>query len=316
MSDRIQKGALDIAPELHQVVEQEIIPGTGLDADHFWGELERILADFTPRNRELLQKRVEIQEKIDAWHRERRGQKIDLNEYKQFLTEIGYLQPEGDDFQVSTDKVDPEIATVAGPQLVVPVRNARFALNAANARWGSLYDALYGTDMIPETDGAEKGGAYNPKRGEKVIAWARGFLDKHFPLADVHCLVEANHRDGLFEHLRSHGSKCGQNENEHGANSLCRLTSHIMHSGHATPAIFSRIFFAPASLLSSSRPRLRYTPAVTASSCSRYSSAAFLKKNAVSLRGIPIAIRSSRHPMMRSFATCPNIFTHTMFRSL
>ncbi len=184
MSDRIQKGALEIAPELHQVVEQEIIPGTGVDADHFWAELERILADFTPRNRELLQKRVEIQDKIDAWHRERRGQKIDLNEYKQFLTEIGYLQPEGGDFQVSTDKVDPEIATVAGPQLVVPVRNARFALNAANARWGSLYDALYGTDMIPETDGAEKGGAYNPKRGEKVIAWARGFLDEHFPLAE------------------------------------------------------------------------------------------------------------------------------------
>jgi malate synthase len=189
MSDRIQKGALEIAPELHQVVEKEIIPGTGVDADHFWAQLEQILADFMPRNRELLTKRVEIQEQIDAWHRERRGQRIDLTEYKKFLTEIGYLQPEGEDFQVSTDKVDPEIATVAGPQLVVPVRNARFALNAANARWGSLYDALYGTDMIPETDGAEKGGAYNPRRGEKVIAWARGFLDEHFPLA------AGSHRD-------------------------------------------------------------------------------------------------------------------------
>ncbi len=195
MSDRIQKGALEIAPELHQVVEQEIIPGTGVEADHFWAELERILADFSPRNRELLEKRVEIQDKIDAWHRERRGQKIDLEEYKQFLTDIGYLQPEGEDFQVSTDKVDPEIATVAGPQLVVPVRNARFALNAANARWGSLYDALYGTDMIPETDGAEKGGAYNPKRGEKVIAWARGFLDEHFPLA------QGSHSDATLYHV-------------------------------------------------------------------------------------------------------------------
>jgi malate synthase len=184
MTDRIQKGGLEIATELHDLVVNDIIPGTGVDAEHFWSELESIFAEFTPRNRELLAKRDEIQEKIDTWHKERKGQAIDPAEYKQFLEELGYLLPEGDDFKVSTANVDPEIATIAGPQLVVPVKNARFALNAANARWGSLYDALYGTDMIPETDGAEKGGAYNPKRGEKVIAWARGFLDEHFPLAD------------------------------------------------------------------------------------------------------------------------------------
>lgn len=183
MTDRIKKGGLEIAAELHDLVANEIAPGTGVEPDHFWTQLETILADLAPRNKALLAKRDQIQKTIDAWHLERKGAKIDLNEYKDFLKEIDYLLPEGEDFKVGTANVDEEIAHIAGPQLVVPVRNARFALNAANARWGSLYDALYGTDMISDEGGAEKGGAYNPKRGDKVIAWARDFLDQYFPLA-------------------------------------------------------------------------------------------------------------------------------------
>ena len=183
MTDRIQKGGLDVAKELHDLVANEIAPGTGVDPEHVWAELEKILDDLAPRNKALLAKREDIQKKIDAWHLERKGRKIDPAEYKAFLQELDYLLPEGDDFKVSTKNVDEEFAHIAGPQLVVPVRNARFALNAANARWGSLYDALYGTDMISDEGGAEKGGAYNPKRGAKVIAYARDFLDTHFPLA-------------------------------------------------------------------------------------------------------------------------------------
>ncbi|WP_101676135.1 malate synthase G [Alloalcanivorax mobilis] len=183
MTDRIKKGGLEIAAELHDLVANEIAPGTGVDPEHFWAQLEKILADLAPRNKALLAKRDDIQARIDAWHLERKGKQLDLGEYKRFLTELGYLLPEGDDFSVSTDNVDDEIAHIAGPQLVVPVKNARFALNAANARWGSLYDALYGTDMISDEGGAEKGGAYNPKRGDKVIAYARDFLDSYFPLA-------------------------------------------------------------------------------------------------------------------------------------
>lgn len=184
MTERTQIGGLDIATVLHDLVVNEIAPGTGVEPDHFWAELEKILADLAPKNKALLAKRDDIQAKIDQWHQQRAGQSLNADEYQSFLKELGYLLPEGDDFTVSTSNVDPEIAEIAGPQLVVPVMNARYALNAANARWGSLYDALYGTNVIPEQDGAEKGKGYNPARGNKVIAYARGFLDQSAPLAN------------------------------------------------------------------------------------------------------------------------------------
>ncbi|MBK7519988.1 MAG: malate synthase G [Gammaproteobacteria bacterium] len=184
MSDRIHAHGLQVARVLHQLVEDEIIPGTGLEADRFWRGLAAIIAEFSPRNRALLRRRDELQGHIDAWHRENRGAAFDPNRYREFLERIGYLLPEGEDFVIATMNVDAEIASIAGPQLVVPVMNARYALNAANARWGSLYDALYGTDAIPETDGAARAGAYNPVRGARVIAFARNFLDGCAPLAE------------------------------------------------------------------------------------------------------------------------------------
>ncbi len=180
---RIQVGGLQIAKALYDLVETEIAPGTGVDTAHFWAEFEAILDDLAPKNKALLARRDELQKQIDDWHRERAGQAHDAAAYKGFLQEIGYLLPEGDDFTITTQNVDAEIAEQAGPQLVVPVKNARFALNAANARWGSLYDALYGTDAIPEDDGAERSGGYNPVRGERVIAFARQQLDLAAPLA-------------------------------------------------------------------------------------------------------------------------------------
>ncbi|PWC42157.1 malate synthase G [Azospirillum sp. TSO22-1] len=189
MTERIQVGGLQIAAELHRFMENEALPGTGVSPQQFWSALDAILHDLAPRNRALLAKRDELQAKIDAYYRGRRGQPADFAGYKAFLKEIGYLLPEGADFQVTTTNVDPEISTTAGPQLVVPVMNARYALNAANARWGSLYDALYGTDAIPDADGAGRGVGYNPKRGEKVIAFARTVLDGAAPLA------AGSHRD-------------------------------------------------------------------------------------------------------------------------
>ncbi|MGE0503735.1 MAG: malate synthase G [Rhizobiaceae bacterium] len=181
MNDRIDIHGLKVAKALHEFIEDRAIPGTGVDPVAFWKGFSDILHELAPKNRVLLEKREEFQERIDKWHREN-GAPSDMAAYKAFLTEIGYLLDEGPDFQVTTENVDPEIASIAGPQLVVPVMNARYALNAANARWGSLYDALYGTDAIPEADGAEKGKGYNPKRGEKVIAWAKAFLDEAAPL--------------------------------------------------------------------------------------------------------------------------------------
>ncbi|MGB7452674.1 MAG: malate synthase G [Lysobacterales bacterium] len=183
MSKRIQQGGLQVAEEIFDLVANELTPGTGVTVAHFWASFEEIINDLAPKNRELLQVRKNLQDQIDAWHDQRAGEAIDQAEYKVFLQEIGYLVKEGRDFQIETGNVDPEIALMAGPQLVVPVMNARFALNAANARWGSLYDALYGSDVIPEDGGAGKAGAYNPVRGSRVIAFARGVLDQAAPLA-------------------------------------------------------------------------------------------------------------------------------------
>ena len=182
MTERIQVGGLQVASVLHDFVQNEALPGTGVDSAAFWTGAEQVINDLAPRNRALLAERDEIQDKLDAWHAENPGAGYDKTAYKQFLTEIGYLRPEPADFAIGTQNVDDEIATTAGPQLVVPVMNARFAINAANARWGSLYDALYGTDAIPETGGAEKGSGYNKVRGDKVIEWARNFLDDAVPL--------------------------------------------------------------------------------------------------------------------------------------
>ncbi|MFE3027876.1 malate synthase G [Nocardia tengchongensis] len=182
MTERIQVGGLQVAKVLHDFVENEALPGTGVDSAAFWSGAEAVINDLAPRNRALLAERDDIQAKIDEWHRANPGAGYDKAAYKQFLTEIGYLRPEPADFQIGTENVDAEIATQAGPQLVVPVMNARFAINAANARWGSLYDALYGTDAISEANGAEKGSGYNKVRGDKVIEWARNFLDDAVPL--------------------------------------------------------------------------------------------------------------------------------------
>ncbi len=182
MAPYVKAGDLKVHRSLYDLVRDEIAPGTGIDPDVFWGALGGIVRDLGPKNRRLLDRRDALQAKIDEWHRQRRGRPVAEGEYKAFLREIGYLAPEGEDFQVATAGVDPEIAVVAGPQLVVPVDNARYSLNAANARWGSLYDALYGTDVIPERDGAEKQSGYNPVRGARVIAFAEAFLDKHVGL--------------------------------------------------------------------------------------------------------------------------------------
>jgi malate synthase len=179
---RIDKNGLAIDEKLYDFLVKEAIPGTGVDVERFFSEFTQIVHDLAPKNHALLAKRDEMQEKLDDWYR-RNGAPVDLDAYESFLREIGYLLPEGPDFVVSTENVDPEMAEIAGPQLVVPVMNARYALNAANARWGSLYDALYGTDAIPEEGGAEKGTSYNPARGAKVIAWARAFLDQSVPLS-------------------------------------------------------------------------------------------------------------------------------------
>ena len=180
MTARIQQGKLAIAKELYDFIENEALPGSGLDSATYWKNFEQVVVDLTPKNKALLAKRDDLQAKIDEWHR---NNKFELGAYKAFLTEIGYLVPEVADFQITTENVDEEIALLAGPQLVVPVRNARYCLNAANARWGSLYDALYGFDVIPEEGGAEKGKGYNPVRGAKVIEFAKNFLNENFALA-------------------------------------------------------------------------------------------------------------------------------------
>ena len=182
MSGRIEHAGLQVDQELSNFLEQEVLPETGIAAADFWNGLAGMVKDLAPRNKALLAKRDDIQAKLDAWYKANRNYTMD--DYQAYLREIGYLLPEGADFQVTTANVDTEITSLAGPQLVVPVMNARYALNAANARWGSLYDALYGTDAISEDNGAEKGKAYNPVRGAKVIAWAKAFLDDATPLSE------------------------------------------------------------------------------------------------------------------------------------
>ena len=181
---RVTIGSLSIDPALEALVREEIMPGLGLDAEDFWNSFSQILNDLTPRNRELLEKRDRIQQQIDDWHLNRKGQPHDPQAYQEFLRSIDYLVPEGPDFKITTTGVDPEISQIPGPQLVVPVSNARYALNAANARWGSLLDAAYGTDVIPETEGEERGISYNPRRGEKVFEFVHGVLDASAPLAE------------------------------------------------------------------------------------------------------------------------------------
>src|ERR1700753_3622373 len=183
MTDRVSVGNLRVAQALYDFVNTEALPGTDIDPDTFWAGVDKVVTDLQPQNQDLLARRDQLQAQIDKWHRHHVIEPIDPETYRQFLTEIGYLVPEPDDFTITTAGVDPEITTTAGPQLVVPVTNARFALNAANARWGSLYDALYGTDVIPETDGAEQGTSYNQVGGDKVIAYARKFLDDAVPLS-------------------------------------------------------------------------------------------------------------------------------------
>ncbi|WP_322937950.1 malate synthase G [Nocardioides bizhenqiangii] len=182
MPHRIQVGGLQVAEELHAFMRDEALPGAGVEEGAFWDGFAAILTEFTPRNRELLARRDELQRQLDEWHTTNPGPVRDQAAYLEMLRDIGYLVAEPPPFTIETGDVDDEAAVQAGPQLVVPVLNARFAANAANARWGSLYDALYGTDVLPEDDGRERGASYNPRRGAMVIARARAFLDDHFPL--------------------------------------------------------------------------------------------------------------------------------------
>jgi malate synthase len=191
VTDRIQVAGLQVADSLYRFIEDEALPasGTGLAGPAFWTGVAGIFSDLTPVNRDLLRRRDELQASIDSWHQANGGQPLDLAKYRAFLEEIGYLVPGPAPFTVTTEDVDPEIASTAGPQLVVPVTNARFAINAANARWGSLYDAFYGTDAIDEENGATRSGPYNPVRGQRVIDTVRAVLDQAVPLAG------ASHRD-------------------------------------------------------------------------------------------------------------------------
>jgi malate synthase len=212
-SQRIEIAGLKVAPELADFIGNEALPGTGVEPDAFWSGLSALIHDLAPKNRALLEKREEIQAKIDEWHVARRGKALDMAEYKAFLEEIGYLLPEGPDFSVETANVDPEFAEIAGPQLVVPVMNARYALNAANARWGSLYDALYGTDAMGDLP---SGTGFDTERGARVIAWAKNFLDEAAPLAQGSHADAASYAvaDGALRVTLGNGAQTGL---KHGA---------------------------------------------------------------------------------------------------
>jgi len=197
VSERVSREGLSVAHQLAAFIETDALPGTGITPTQFWAGLARLVAELGPKNRELLQKREDIQTRLDNWYISHRGVDFSFETYQDFLTEIGYLVDEGPDFKIETQGIDPEIAQIAGPQLVVPVMNARFALNAANARWGSLYDALYGTDALGDLQPA---GAYDQARGDRVVAWGRAFLDDSLPLAtgswsEVSCISQT--QDGF-----------------------------------------------------------------------------------------------------------------------
>ena len=215
MQERVSISGLQVAQPLFQFIEEQAMPGTGVESQAFWKGFADLVNDLVPVNRGLLEKRDAIQAKIDSWCIEQRGKPLDMPAYKAFLAEIGYLVPEGNAFAVTTSNVDDEIAVVAGPQLVVPVNNARYALNAANARWGSLYDAFYGTDVIAEEDGLEKGMTFNEKRGAAVVARVCDFLDDAVPLTDgshadvtEYSLARFNDHVGLSATLKG-GQKTG-----------------------------------------------------------------------------------------------------------
>lgn len=200
MTPRIEKSGLQIAEVLVSLIEQEILPGTGIKPDEYWSGFASVVARFSPLNKQLLEKRDELQARVDAWHRQNPDNPINLDEYKKLLVDIGYLVPEGPDFSICTKNVDPEFSQIAGPQLVVPVSNARFALNAANARWGSLFDAFYGTNAIADDQGCERGSSFNPKRAARVVAETNMFLDKAVPLAT------GSHKDVVEYRLTTQGS--------------------------------------------------------------------------------------------------------------
>ena len=203
----VEAGGLRVADVLFRFINEEVLSGTGIGQDSFWTSFGAIVADFAPINRTLLETRDAMQTKLDSWHRDHQGQPIDADAYKAFLKEIGYLIDEGPAFAIGTENVDAEFAAIAGPQLVVPVTNARYALNAANARWGSLYDALYGSDAIDEEGGAARGGAFNPLRAERVIAWSKHLLDEAAALVDCsHAeVMDYTVVDGLLRAVLSDG---------------------------------------------------------------------------------------------------------------
>ncbi len=216
MTETITRHGLQIAEPLYRLVREEIAPDTGVSDDTVWATLAGLLEEFGPRNQALLARRDELQARIDTWHREHRGRPIEMREYRGFLESIGYLLPEGEPFRVTTENVDPEIGTIAGPQLVVPVDNPRYALNAANDRWGSLYDALYGTDVIPELQGCKRTKKYNPVRGRQVIKYARDFLDRTVPLAvgSHHYVVKYKVHAGRLVAVMGDGSETGLGKRE------------------------------------------------------------------------------------------------------
>ena len=191
MTERTKCQRLQVAANLQRFIDEEALPGTGLDVASFWTGFDKLVHDLAPKNKALLAERDRLQSELDAWHRANPGPVRDMAAYRAFLESIGYLMPVPRDVKISTTNVDDELAVQAGPQLVVPVMNARYALNAANARWGSLYDALYGTDAISDADGAARGKDYNPVRGQKVIAFGRSVLDQAAPLAG------ASHADAI-----------------------------------------------------------------------------------------------------------------------